>query len=115
QLLGEALRRIGHGAVVLDDHLDLLARDRVAVLRHEQLDGRHGLAPGRLLRTRHRQDEADLDGARRVGPPAREAAGHEGRGRGEKLSAMHRYYSDTISPHSIWKAAQWKRRHRVGC
>ena len=33
QLLREALGVVGHGAVVLDDDLDLLAGDRVAVLR----------------------------------------------------------------------------------
>ena len=40
QFLRDALGVVGNGAVVLDDDLDLLAGDGVAVLLHVELDGR---------------------------------------------------------------------------
>jgi hypothetical protein len=51
------LRIVGHGTVVLDDHLHLLARDRVAVLLLEKPDRRGDLLARRLLLAGHRQDE----------------------------------------------------------
>ena len=88
QLLREAARGVGHGGVVLDDHLDLAAGDRVAVLRHVELDRRVDLPAGGGLLAGHRQDQADLDragvGSRRPArtgrPPSRRRPGHAGSG-----------------------------------
>ena len=62
ELLGEPLGIVGDAAVVPDDELDLLAGDRVAMLRHVELDGGGDFLPGGAHRAGHRQDEADLDG-----------------------------------------------------
>ena len=80
QLLREALGVVGDAGVVLDDELDLLAGDGVAVLLHVELDGRLDLLAGRGLLAGHRQDEADLD---RVLRPGRAGQGEQRRrGRG---------------------------------
>ena len=62
QFLRDALGVVGHRAVVLEDDLDLLAGDGVAVLLHVELDGVVDLLAGRGLAAGHRQDQADLDG-----------------------------------------------------
>ncbi len=61
QLLREAPRRVGHAGVVLEDHLDLPAGDRAAVLRHPELDRAVDLPAGGSGLAGHRQDQADLD------------------------------------------------------
>src|SRR6202171_3006438 len=50
----------GERGVVLEDDLDLLARNRVAVPLHVQLDRIVDLLAGRGLAAGHRQDQADL-------------------------------------------------------
>ena len=67
ELLGEPLGVVGDAAVIPDDELDLLAGDRVAMLRHVELDGGGDFLPGGAHRAGHRQDEADLDGVLRRG------------------------------------------------
>ncbi len=42
--------------------MDLLARDRIAVLFHVKIDGRFDLLAGRSLLPRHCHDETNLDG-----------------------------------------------------
>src|ERR1700676_3489480 len=59
--------RCRNGAVILDEELDFLAGDRIALLRHEEFHRRRNLFAGRLLLARHRQDEADLDAVLRLG------------------------------------------------
>ena len=61
QLLREPLGVVGNRRVVLEDDLDLLAGDGVALLLHVQLDGVVDLLAGRGLAAGHRQDQADLD------------------------------------------------------
>ena len=62
QFLGEALGVVGNRGVILQDDLDLLAGDGVALLLHVELDGVVDLLAGRGLAAGHRQDQADLDG-----------------------------------------------------
>ena len=91
QLLREALRHVGRRtADVLDDQLDLPARDRVAVLPDVSPGaGRHLLAevregPG------HLGDDADLDRVRGVRRGQRRCAGErERRGEDETLDELH--------------------------
>ena len=56
------LGRVGNATVILEDHLDLAAGHRAAVLRLPELDGRVDLLAGRRLLAGHGQDEADLEG-----------------------------------------------------
>ena len=68
----------GNRGIVPDDDLDLLAGDRVAVLRLVKLDRRGFLLAGGLLLAGHRQNEADFDrvfGECRVGRRQAERGG----------------------------------------
>ena len=70
QLLRDPLGVVRDGAVVLEDDLDLLAGDGVALLLHIELDRVVDLLAGRGLAAGHRQDQADLEsilGIRRRG------------------------------------------------
>ena len=69
QLLRQTLGHVGDAGVVLDDQLDLLARDRIALLLHVQLRRRLDLPARRGERPGHRQDEADLHRLLRHAPP----------------------------------------------
>jgi len=60
ELLGETLGVVWHGAVVLENHLDLLARNGRAMLLHVELHAGIDLLAGRGLRPGHRQNETDL-------------------------------------------------------
>src|SRR5439155_3641882 len=66
QFLREALGVVGNRAVVLEDDLDLLAGDGVALLLHVKLNGVVDLLAGRRLPAGHRQDQADLHGFLRL-------------------------------------------------
>ncbi len=85
-----AMRLVTSGTtgVVLDDQLHLLARHRVAVLRHVQPGGGLDLFAGRGEGARHRQDQADLEGVLRQG----HAAGRDeqgGKGSLDQCSSFH--------------------------
>ena len=66
QFLREALGVVGNRAVILQDDLDLLAGDGVALLLHVELDRVVDLLAGRRLAAGHRQDQADLHGLLRL-------------------------------------------------
>ena len=107
QLLRQPLGDVGHAGVVLDDELDLLAGDRVAVLLHVELHGRLDLAAGRGERAGHRQDQADLHGV------LRESAGGDRakRGSDQEFTSEHLFSSQTIpksSPYLLGLHDHWK-------
>ena len=62
EFLGEPLGDVGRAGVVLEDEIDLLAGDRVAVLRDVKLGAGLLLLAGRGRRAGHRQDQADRHG-----------------------------------------------------
>ncbi|CCE10035.1 hypothetical protein BRAS3843_370020 [Bradyrhizobium sp. STM 3843] len=62
QFLRQPLGVVGQRGVVLEDDLDLLAGDGVAVLLHVELDGIVDLLAGRRLAAGHRHDQPDLEG-----------------------------------------------------
>ncbi len=76
QLLRGGLGLVRNRGVVLEDDLDLLAGDGVALLLHVELDRVLDLLAGRGLAAGHRQDQADLDGVLGLG-------GHDGREAGD--------------------------------
>ena len=61
QFLREALGVIGITAIIFDDKLDLLARDRVAILLHVEFCAGNHLLAGRRERTAQRHQKTDLD------------------------------------------------------
>ena len=61
QLLREAAGRVGHGAVVLEDDLDLRPATLLPFCAMPELDRGVDLAAGGGLLAGHRQDQADLD------------------------------------------------------
>src|SRR5262249_20464164 len=89
KLLRDALGDIGNAAIILDDELDLLAGDGVALLLDVELGAcRHLLADGGEL-AGHRDDQPDFDGLLRSGRPERQ--GEDARGKTCDKSLMHRF------------------------
>jgi hypothetical protein len=81
QLLRDALGIVGHGSIVFDDELDLLAGDHGAVLLHVEARRGGDLLSGRGLLTGHRQDQPDFHDILCGGAGHREAGGgkrHQG-------------------------------------
>src|SRR5262249_41016513 len=87
EILRDALGVVRHRAVVLDDQLDLLAGNGVAMLCHIKLGGGGLLFAGRLLLARHRQDQPDLDVLRLRAADRTECRG--GAGYGDKRPLSH--------------------------
>src|SRR5262249_30380005 len=87
EILRDALGVVGHRAVVLDDQLDLLAGNSVAMLRHIKLGSGGLLFAGRLLLAAHRQNQADFDVLRLRAADRAERRG--GAGCGDKRPLSH--------------------------
>ena len=80
QLLSQALSHVRHAGIILDDQLDLLAGNRVALLLHVELGGRLDLPARRRERPGHRQDQTDLERLLSKGPSAQSQRDRSGAG-----------------------------------
>ena len=104
EFLRQPLGIVRDGAVVLDDDLDFLARHGVAVLRHIETHRGANLHAGRLLRPRHRQQRADLDGGLCLGRCGGEAE-HGGCSGGEDDVAKHGGFLRVTALFASWEAS----------